>query len=341
MLRFLATLTLCPSDIRKICSFLAPGQVDTDPLRDILITPLFTPAESLKIVRGLKEQSRSTVMFDSGGYYVQVGKLTYQELYVPLLEYYKANPWADIYTLPDHVPTSQDSEEVVWQKVLDTAEYTALFFGELPCRLQSRALAVVQGHTREQVDHCLGTYLRLGIPYIGFGSFGTIGKNSGINIATNDAVELAKYVADVAHKNGRKVHFFGLGAPALTAMIYGAGADSFDSSTWIKAAGFGQIYLPFTRGYNISHRNGNSRLQKGIQPEEFKILKMLTRHSCPFCASVDELQRHKMYRALHNLIAIRESIEMINSSQLNVIAQIYQSGSPRYREEYQKWLTGI
>lgn len=341
MLNFFTALTLCPSDIRKIRHLLDMHPVGTNPLRHILVTPLFTPPKSLKLIQNFKELNGSTVMFDSGGYYVQVGKLTYQELYYPLLQFYKANPWADIYTLPDHVPTSQDSEQVVWQKVRDTAEYTALFFKEMPSHLQNRALAVVQGHTYEQVDLCLRTYLQVGIPRIGFGSFGTIGKNSGINIATNSAIDLAKYVIDITHKNGIKVHFFGLGAPALVAMIYGTGADSFDSSAWIKSAGFGQVYLPFTRGYNISHRNGNSELQQGIQFEEFEALKTLTDHSCPFCASVDELQSHKMYRALHNLIAIQQSVSMINSGEHNVIERIYRGGSPRYREAYQKWLNVI
>ncbi len=341
MLNFFTALTLCPSDIRKIRHLLDIHRIDTNPLRHILITPLFAPPESLKLVQALKERNGSTIMFDSGGYYVQVGKLTYQELYYPLLEFYKANQWADIYTLPDHVPTSQDSEEIVWQKIRDTAEYTALFYQEMPANLQGRALAVVQGHTQEQVDLCLKTYLQLGIPHIGFGSFGTIGKNSGINIATNNAVDLAKYVVDIAHKNGIRVHFFGLGAPALVAMIYGAGADSFDSSAWIKSAGFGQVYLPFMRGYNITHRNGNSELQQGIRLEEFETLKMLTEHSCPFCTSVNDLQSHKMYRALHNLIAIQQSVCMINSGERPTIERIYKSGSPRYREEFQKWLSII
>lgn len=338
MLRFLATLTLCPSDIRKIRHLLASNRVQADPLRDILITPLFAPTDSLRLVRELRDEGGSRVMFDSGGYFVQVGKLTYQELYLPLLKCYIANPWADVYTLPDHVPTSQDSEKVVWQKVRDTVEYTSLFYRELPRHLQSRALAVVQGHTREQADLCLRSYLRLGIPHIGFGSFGTVGKNSGVNIATNGAIELAQYVADIAHKSDLKVHFFGLGAPALVAMIYGTGGDSFDSSTWIKAAGFGQVYLPFTRGYNISHRNGKSRLQKGIQAEDFEALKQLTGHSCPFCESISDLQGHKMYRALHNLLVIQQSVGMINNGDHGVIARIYANGSPRYREEFRKWV---
>ena len=341
MLNFFTALTLCPSDIHKIAHLLQEHNVDANVMQHILITPLFSPSRSIALVKNLKEQNNSVVMFDSGGYYVQVGKLTYQQLYYPLLEFYKANPWADIYTMPDHVPTSQDSEQIVWQKIRDTAEYTALFYQEMPPHLQSRALAVVQGHTHEQVDLCLKTYLQIGISHIGFGSFGTIGKNSGINIATDSAVDLAKYVVGIAHKNGINVHFFGLGAPALVAMIYSAGADSFDSSAWIKSAGFGQVYLPFTRGFNISHRNGNSELQRGIRFEEFEMLKSLTRHTCPFCASIVELQSRKMYRALHNLMAIQQSVSMINNRDYDTIKRIYEGGSPRYREEYQKWLNVI
>lgn len=338
MLSFYTALTLCPSDIRKIVRLFNTHGVEPTPLRNVLFTPLFGSPDSLNLIRQLRAQSLSRVMFDSGGYYVQVGRLTYHEIYYPLLQLYREHRWADVYTLPDHVPTSQDSEDEVWRKVKDTVEYGSLFFGELPPTIQERALAVVQGHTYEQVDYCLKAYLDLGVPYLGFGSFGTIGRNSQVNVATNSAVGLAEYAARIAKTKDVKLHFFGLGAPALVAMIYGAGASSFDSSSWIKSAGFGQIYLPFTRGYNISHRNGHSQLQKGIRLDEFEQLKLLTHHDCPFCRSVDELQKHKLYRALHNLIAIRESVDMVNNGSYSTIRSIYENGSPRYEKEFEKWL---
>ncbi|GAB4528646.1 MAG: hypothetical protein Kow0063_04980 [Anaerolineae bacterium] len=338
MLQFSTTLTLCPSDIRKICQLLDEHDIAATPLKHILVTPLFVQKESLQRIKAIKEQQGSTIMFDSGGYYVQIGKLTYEELYYPLLQFYRENPWADVYTLPDHVPTSQDTENDVWRKVRETVRYSILFHQELPADIQTRAMPVVQGHTLEQVDHCLEAYLSLSIRYIGFGSFGTIGKNSEVNVATNSAVNLAKYVVKVVQARGVKVHFFGLGAPALVAMIYGAGASSFDSSSWIKSAGFGQIYLPFMRGYNISHRNGPSELQRGITVEEFQDLRLLTGHHCPFCSSISELQRRKLYRALHNLLSIQETVDMINSGDHRTIKTIYEQGSPRYKQEYEKWL---
>ncbi len=340
MLKFFTALTLCPSDIRKISRLFKEYKVDSTPLDNILVTPLFIQEDSLDQIQKIKSQQDSTVMFDSGGYYVQIGRLTYQELYYPLLKFYKNNRWADIYTLPDYVPTSQDTIEEIQAKVDDTVRYTTLFFQELPPDLQARAMPVVQGHTMEQVDYCLKHYLPLGTRYLGFGSFGTVGKNSQVNIATDSAVDLAKYVIDVAQKNKIQVHLFGLGAPALVAMIRGIGAGSFDSSSWIKSAGFGQIHLPFTRGYNISHRNGRSELQKGITIRKFEELRVRTQHECPYCQSIDLLQREKMYRALHNLISIRQSVDMINQERYELIREIYENGSPRYRKEYQKWLVG-
>jgi len=338
MLRFITSLTLCPSDIRKICRLIDEHAVAINPLKHILVTPLFVQEESLRRIEVLKHQHGSTVMFDSGGYYVQIGRLTYEEMYYPLLQSYRNNPWADIYTLPDHVPTSQDAEDAVWCKVKETARYSRLFYQELPPSIQQRAMPVVQGHTSDQIDHCLKTYLSLGVRHIGFGSFGTVGKNSEVNIATNSAVDLARYVVEIARKNDIEVHFFGLGAPALVAMIYAAGANSFDSSSWIKAAGFGQVYLPFTRGYNISHRNGHSELQQGITVEQFQELRSLTGHQCPFCSTIDELQKHKLNRALHNLLAIQETVDLINFGDHRTIKAIYERGSPRYRQEYEKWL---
>ena len=339
MFKFFTSLTLTPSDIRKITGLLtSEGMAVSDYLDNILVTPLFVATESLKRIHKLRSQYGTKVMFDSGGYYVQIGRLQYSELYYPLLQFYIDNDWADIFTLPDHVPTSLDSEDEVWQKVEDTVRYSSLFFNELPSHLQQRAMPVVQGHTFEQVDRCLTAYLQLGIRYIGFGSFGTLGQKKEVNVATNNSVNMARYVVDVAKKHQIKVHFFGLGAPALVAMIYGCGATSFDSSSWIKAAGFGQVFLPFMRAYNISHRNGRSELQRGITIPRFKELSAITQHSCPFCMDIEKLQQHKMYRTVHNLIVTRETVATINAGKYEHVKHIYEQGSPRYRKEYEKWL---
>ena len=336
-LEFVASMTICQSDIRKIRSHLTISETLINPLKNMLITPLFADKGSMRIMQEMAEEGQR-VFFDSGGYYVQIGRLRYEELYMPLLQTYIANQWASIYTLPDHVPTTQDTPEVVAQKVQDTIDYGTLFYQELPENLKPRAMPVVQGHNLRQVDACLNAFINLGVKQIGFGSFGTSGKNAEINIATNSAVELARYVIQVAHNHGMKVHIFGLGTPALVAMLKGIGADSFDSSSWLKAAGFGQVFLPFMRAYNISHNSTVSELQKGITFEQFEEWIELTGHKCKLCDSIIELQNHKMYRAVHNLITIVETVETVNCGNHEQVREIYHRGSPKYRQEFEKWL---
>lgn len=338
---FFVSLSTSPGDIQKIKNLINSHVFSHIPLQHVLITPLFSSPGSMKLVRGMKEQQQISVMFDSGGYYVQIGRLTYQELYYPLLQFYRQNQWADIYTLPDYVPTSQDPPALVAHKVEETAKYSRLFYLEMPDALKPKAMGVVQGHTREQVEHCLKTYLDLGLNYIGFGSFGTVGKNSQTNIATEGAVDLAQHVVRLAHEGGAKVHFFGVGVPALVAMIYGTGADSFDSSSWEKSAGFGQIFFPFMRSYNITHKNKTAAMHKGITIDKFNELRKFTEHKCHFCDSVNKLQKHKMYRAIHNLICTQESVNRINRGDFDFIKKIYKNGSPKYKQEYEKWLQPI
>ena len=110
-LRFVASMSIRPSDIKNIRRHVEMAQASVDPLRNVLITPLFVSKESLELVRQMAEEGRF-VMFDSGGYYVQLGRLRYEELYVPLLKAYDCNRWASVYTLPDHVPKSQDPPEL-------------------------------------------------------------------------------------------------------------------------------------------------------------------------------------------------------------------------------------
>ena len=257
---------------------------------------------------------------------------------MPLLKAYKANRWATIYTLPDHIPLSSDDTETVNQKVQATIDYSNHFFNEMPDELKERAMPVVHGHTYKQVDDCLKAYFKLGVKWIGFGSFGTMGPNNEVNVTTTNAIKLAKYVIGLAHEMGIKVHLFGVGAPPLVAMLKGIGADSFDSAGWLKAAGFGMVSLPLTRYWNISHRIDTSELQRGISAEEFEKQKRATGHCCKLCDSIRDLQDRKMYRAVHNLIVTAESVELVNSGQWNRVQSIYANGSPKYRKEFEKWL---
>ncbi|MCS6836818.1 MAG: hypothetical protein NZ750_12475 [Anaerolineae bacterium] len=336
-LNFVASMTVCASDIRKIKQHLQIANPTFDPLQHILVTPHFMNQEAMKLIRELGQEGRS-VTFDSGGYYVQTGRVSYEDLFYPLLQIYHENMWAETYILPDYVPTSHDDKATVQYKVETTARTSKLFYECLDDTLKPRAMPVVHGHTTKQIDLCLDTYIGMGVKKIGFGSFGTMGVKREVNVATQNAVSLASYVIRVAHQHGIKVHIFGLGVPAIVAMLKGIGADYFDSSSWLKSAGFGQVFMPFMRSYNITYKSVFSQLQRGIREHDFEMLKTMTCHCCAMCRDLAKLRSNKMYRAIHNLIALSESVERINHGNLDAVYAIYQSGSKKYREEALKWL---
>lgn len=45
-----------------------------------------------------------------------------------------------------------------------------------------------------------------------------------------------------------------------------------------------------------------------------------------------------MYRTLHNLMVINETVELLNNGCFDKIKRIYETGSPRYQQEYHRWL---
>jgi hypothetical protein len=336
-IRFVASLTVDSASIRRLVERLNNVQTRHNPLAYILTTPLFAGPKALAAIRDFHDRGHS-IMFDSGGYYCQTGRIDYTTLYGRLLKTYWEHRWADIYVLPDNVPRSQDHPDIVTQKVCITYEQSCNFFYAMPDELKERAMPVVHGHNYRQIDSCLEAYIKLGVKQIGFGSFGTLGKKSQVNVATSSAIDYARYTIQVAHSYGMKVHTFGMGVPAVTMMLHGIKADSFDSSSWLKAAGFGQVFLPLMRAYNISHRNSISELQKGITFGDFRHYCEISGHSCPLCASIEGLQESKMQRAAHNLIVLAETVEMLNTGNLERVPNIYRYSSQRYQKEFDKWL---
>lgn len=343
MLDFYTSMTVCMSDIRRISGLLREAGQLPHALSHILTTPLYMNATALTMLRDLRDEIRTTderasVCFDSAGYYVQVGRISYDELYYKLLTCYRANRWADRYVLPDNVPCSQDAPHVVWQKVRQTVEMSIIFYQEMPAELRAKCVPVVHGHTPEQIEYCLERYLEMGeIAALGFGSFSTNGKDNGSNSTSNQSIANVQRIVAAATPRGLGVHLFGLGVPALVALIHAVGAASFDSASWLKSAGFGQVFLPFTRSYNVSHRTTRKNFHRAVTWDDFVAMRKMTNHDCYFCTDRDQLSEKKMYRAMHNLLVVYESVLAANNGEHERIANIYEGSSSTYRREYQKW----
>ncbi|HHW40225.1 MAG TPA: hypothetical protein GXX19_03600 [Syntrophomonadaceae bacterium] len=122
-LRFVCTLSIAPRDLRLLLQKLMDQDVDLKPFESVLISPLFSRPETIRLLRKLKEDGTiKNLYFDSGGYQVQKGIIGYHALYNQLLCFYRKNNWADYYILPDYPPTSLDSPEEIQQKVRLTVE---------------------------------------------------------------------------------------------------------------------------------------------------------------------------------------------------------------------------
>ncbi|MHA1216590.1 MAG: hypothetical protein ACTSPX_04620, partial [Candidatus Thorarchaeota archaeon] len=308
-MRLVTSLTIDASLLRKLLRLWDEGGDPRNPFAAVLVTPLFASPSTLRLIREeLKENRGSIVYFDSGGYYAQQGKISFDDLYRRLRDYYRDpdNQWADWYVLPDHVPTSADSPDTVDQKVNETITAAKLFFAEMPSSIQERSIPVIQGHTFEQVNRCIDAYRAMGQQYLGFGSFGTSGSNNSINVTDSRAAENISHITRELDTDNVQLHTFGVSTPPVIYAFQQLGIFSFDSMAWLRSASYGKAFMPFMRAYNVSHR---STRNSALSQSEFEQIKMRTGHCCPFCADFSQLRESRLFRALHNLVAIVDTID--------------------------------
>jgi hypothetical protein len=332
--KFVVSSTMNASDLRRSIQLWDSCGDSRNPFAHVLISPLFAQPSTLRVVREeLKEKRDSQVYFDSGGYYVQQGRLDYKELYGLLMRFYRQNRWADWYVLPDLVPTSQDDPETVEYKVRATVTVGRLFYDELPSELKGRVLPVVQAHTKTQVLNCMEVYAQFATGPIGFGSFGTSGSTNGVNTVTERSVDILRMLIEIANTYGFGVHLFGVSTPPILYLFSQLGISSFDSMAWMKAAGYGNVFLPFVRGYMATHRVVE---RTHIYREKFERLKTMTGHHCPFCDDFSMLATNRMYRIMHNLVSVMDTIDLSQTGGLSheQIMQIIALGSPKYLRYY-------
>jgi hypothetical protein len=328
--QLVTSLTVDASLLRKLLKLWDEGGDPRNPFASVLVTPLFASPSTLKLIREeLKEKRGATVYFDSGGYYAQQGRINFNDLYCRLREYYAdpQNQWADWYVLPDNVPTSSDSVAVVDTKVKDTITASRMLFAEMPFHIQERSIPVIQGHTYKQVNDCISTFSDMGVNYMGFGSFGTNGSNSSVNVADSRSALIVEHIASELTNKGVNLHTFGMSTPPVIYAFQKLGVSSFDSLAWQRSAGYGKVYMPFTRAYNVSHR---STRNSALTYSEFSHLRERTHHQCPFCEDFQLLSNDRLHRSLHNLVAVMETIDAEHQQKIEGIPKLIQWRSKRY-----------
>jgi ribosomal protein S18 acetylase RimI-like enzyme len=291
------------------------------PFERQIVTPLFAPEAVLRALRAWREgippvdgaiPPVRSVIFDSGGYQVQIGRLSFDELVERLLPYYRENAWADFLVLPDHVPRSSDSDREVAVKVEDTLRAGEEFLKRLP-HLRERFIGVVHARTVEQVRFAVRHWASLGITYVAFGSFGTSGPKGSINKVSKESEVLLFALQDACAEFGLSFHLFGIGGPAHLQRLRTAGIvpTSLDSAGWWKAAGSSRVFLPNHPELSVSERSKGTAIRSASEWDEKR---QAAGHDCPFCRDFHALQQDRWHRMLHNLVVVMECLSALAES---------------------------
>jgi len=305
---FFLTLSGRAYEINQLYRLWREGGDPRDPFAHIIFTPLFSKDSTISYIRQLKEDLGSTIMFDSGGYQVQMGKISYEELFEQLLRFYQQNLWADWYVLPDYVPTSTDNETQVEYKVRDTIDFARLFLQKMPPEFVKKAIGVVHGRTKAQIYRCVEAYVNMGLKYIGFGSFGTSGPKGSINLISRQSLELLRYTHELASEFGLNLHIFGIGSPVPLKRLIEARIlpTSFDSAGWWKAGGYGNVFFPGGRQLHINAAPYYEATLAGLAEQKAR-----TNHECAFCKDLPSLRRNRLNRILHNLAVMLDTLKQL------------------------------
>ncbi|MCS3921024.1 N-acetyltransferase [Fervidibacter sacchari] len=293
------------------------GQPPFHPFERIIVSPLFVPPATLRLLRSWRTGESSPVshapcpvslIFDSGGYQVQTGKLTYEELCRELRRVYEQEARADFYVLPDHVPTSRDSDAEVERKIKETLTMGELFLKWVfqGTRDTGQVIGVVHGRTVKQIREGVRKWHELGVRYIAFGSFGTSGRDGSVNLLSQNSLKLLKALQDEALSLGMKFHIFGIGNPTYLVRLKNEGIEptSFDSTGWWKAGGFGYVFAVDGKGTTSLRICLTRRITTSLERAQRFLRK--SGHVCPFCADEKSLRRFRWHRLLHNLATFVE-----------------------------------
>ena len=322
---FYASLTVKPDEIKTLHRLWHKHAHNFDwkfgkpnPFQRVLISPVVACKYTFDFVRELKRTGETeVVMFDSGGYFVQKGEISYYDLHRKLYECYQQEDWADIYVLPDNPPLSKDSLSSAEAKIKQTVEGGLRLFNDLSYTIQQKAMPVLHATRSEHLDYCLRHYKNF--KRIGFGSFPTSGTSNSINRLNINTLILLQRLTQMLDSDGVTLHTFGISTPPAIYLLSLAGVHSFDSNGWMRSGGYGLIFLPFMRGYLVTF---NSRRQGSLNEVEFKRWKENVGHNCPFCDSFEQLSANRWYRIMHNLTVMAELETHQRTSQTDILREL-------------------
>jgi len=323
---FHASLTINRCHFDRLCQIWARElQTDEFPFRSAIVSPLVARNGILERLFEHRQQCR--VIFDSGGFHVQQGRLELSSATRQLREVYKEHDWADRFALPDTPITSRDCPETVKRKLRSNRRQYQVFASNFLEPIRRKLLPVVHGTTSEQIRSSARAARQVASESLGFGGFSTSGPNGGVNSFSTDNLRLLVQFAVYCKKEKLNAHVFGIGGPSAIVVLHYVGIDSFDSAGWIRTAAYGNVYLPYLGAVNIT---GATESRRFVGKREFAEMRSASQHSCPFCRDHKALVKYWPYRALHNYITVASSIHELQSTPLNQAVENMRRFNPRF-----------
>jgi len=222
----------------------------------------------------------------------------------------KVNP--DIMISPDYpISPYNDPEEneIRIAKTVQNLVKTLRFMRDIPVPV----LPVIHGYDFSQIDRMLKRILKI------TGEVYLVGLGSLVPLLVPFTLDKARKVVDLILYVRKKLpsaflHVFGMSSILTMHLAFLAGADSVDSQSWIRSAGYGKLQVPGC-GQLFVKKNKKYKYKQWSKeiPTDFKC-------NCPICLEKGEksLVDSKRFRAIHNAYVL--------CSEANLVTRMVEQG---------------
>lgn len=247
---------------------------------------------------------KGPIAIDSGGFFFMKKKILDIKPKTILQLYRESKP--DYGVILDHPIGLEVSEKEIRKRQLRTLKNTKVMF-ELHEGSNPELVPVVHGHNIKSIEWYLSKLNRIsGSRTYGIGSLvPAVHNQKGCKMNVYDAVEIISHV----RKNlpDKKIHVFGIGSTLTMHLMFYAGADSIDSSSWRTKAAFGAIQLQGVGDRYITRKSRHKKY-RDISKDEKELIKNC---KCPACKNypLRGLRESFSLRALHNAWVFQKEIE--------------------------------
>jgi tRNA-guanine family transglycosylase len=243
------------------------------------------------------------IMMDSGGFLFMNKRVLDVTPEMVLRLYEDCKP--DFGVVLDH-PLSPNLPNYInrWRR-LKTLENTKQML-HLKQSSNPELIPVIHGYSLKSINWYLKNLRRIGdFSIYGIGSlvpsvFSSKGAGGIYNI-----IRIVSFIRKVLPD--RMIHVFGIGSTLTMPLMFYAGADSVDSSSWRSKAAFGAIQLPGIGDRYITPRKRHKPYPQ-LRGEESRLLDEC---KCPACreSGFEGLRKSFTMRALHNAWVYQKEIE--------------------------------